>query len=135
MLIDFSKAFDRVDHSIFLNKIVHTSISHFMIKWITSFWSNPKQRVIIGDHKSEWVHIKAGVPPMYKNGRSCFLLHINHLHTSCDMVKYVDDSTIMESCIFTREDSQLQTAADQCDEWSDRNLMGSNCDNTKFMHS
>ena len=62
-----------------------------------------------------------------------FLLHINDLHTTCDSTKYVDDTTFWEPCSADGSDSQLQVAADQAYEWSEKNLMKINPDKTKTM--
>ena len=131
LFLDFRKAFDRVDHTILLNKLANMGVPDFLIKWMTSFLTDRKQRVKIGDTTSEWVHVKAGVPQGTLTGPPGFLVHINDLKTVCKMVKYVDDSTIWEVCDRTGEDSMLPVAANQAEKWTDKNLMQINTDKTK----
>ena len=121
MFLDFRKAFDPVDHRIILRKLNNTGLPYFIIKWITSFLCYHKQRV--PSFQSEWCNIKAGVPQGTLLGPVCFLLHINDLKTNCPAVKYVDDTTIWESCNRSGEDSHIQEAMYQTEEWSKQNNM------------
>ena len=56
-------------------------------------------------------------------GPASFLLHINHLHTICSGLKYVDYTTVWETCCEDLNNSQLQVTADQACEWPKRNQM------------
>ena len=44
LMIDFSKAFDTVDHVILLSKLVQLKLPGFVINWICSFLSGRGQR-------------------------------------------------------------------------------------------
>ncbi len=55
------------------------------------------------------------------------------MKTICNDEKYVDDSTLWESCNRSGSDSNMQTAADQADEWTNKNNMELNTDKTKGM--
>ena len=92
-----------------------------------------QQRVKIGDTFSSWTNINAGVPQGTLLGPVLFLLHINNLKTVCPAVKYVDDTTVWESCRTDMTDFKLQTAATQITEWCEKNNMQINCDKTKEM--
>ena len=133
MLLDFSKAFDLVDHNILMSKINKTDLPGFLKSWIHSFLEDRKQRVKIGNNVSEWVNINAGVPQGTLLGPVCFLLHINDLKTHCDSVKYVDDTTIWESCSTDISTSNIQTAANDAVLWCKQNNMKLNIDKTKEM--
>ena len=52
LFVDFSKAFDRVDHHTLLIKCTSLGLPNFIIKWLTSFLCQRKQRVKIGNVKS-----------------------------------------------------------------------------------
>ena len=128
-----SKAFDRVDHSLLLEKFGNLGLPDFLVRWLTSFLCQRRQKDKLGSAQSEWATINAGVPQGTVLGPVGFLLHINDLHTTCDSTKYVDDTTFWESCSADGSDSQLQVAADQAYEWSEKNLMKINPDKTKTM--
>ena len=98
-----------------------------------SFLSGRKQRIKIGKTFSDWEDVNAGVPQGTLLGPSTFLLHINDLQTDCHSVKYVDDTTIWESCDRKGVLSQLQTAANQTISWCNDNNMKINTHKTKEM--
>ena len=94
LLLDFRKAFDRVDHNILLSKLTHAGIPEFIVHWVAAFLHQRKQRVKIGTDRSDWLQLNGGVPQGTLLGPICFLLHISDLKTCCADVKYADDSTI-----------------------------------------
>ncbi len=49
-------------------------------------------------------------------GSTSFLLQVNDLKAICDDAKYVDDITLWESCKRSGDDNNLQTAAGQAVE-------------------
>lgn len=131
LLLDYSKAFDRVDHGILLRKLANMGIPDFLTRWVTSFLCGRRQCTKLGDIVSEWSTINAGVPQGTLFGPVGFVVHINDLRTDVNISKYVDDSSLWEVCDKMAGDSQLQRAADQALQWSDNNLMLVNADKTK----
>ena len=61
-LLDFSKAFDRIDHTILVRKLINLGVHPVLISWICSFLSKRQQAVKINDIISSWLPIAAGVP-------------------------------------------------------------------------
>ena len=133
LLIDYRKAFDRVDHNILIDKMKNLGLPTFLVDWYSDFLRDRKQRVKIGDTTSEWASVCAGVPQGTLTGPTSFLLHINDLQTACAHVKYVDDTSLWESCNISGSDSKLQQAADQVNVWTSRNKMQLNTGKTKEM--
>jgi hypothetical protein len=133
LLLDFSKAFDLVDHNILLNKVRNTGAPEFLTSWFYSFLTNRKQRIKIRDKVSSYANIHGGVPQGTLLGPVAFLLHINDLQTSNKSVKYVDDTTIWESCSTEFEKSNIQSSADEVIKWCKNNNMKLNIDKTKEM--
>ena len=98
--IDFSKSFDRVHHTILLNKFSNLGIPNFLVGWLTSFLFKRRQRIKLGSVTSEWSNIKAGVLQGTLINPIGFLLHINYQHrpTICSTVKHVNESSRWEVC-------------------------------------
>jgi hypothetical protein len=133
LLLDFKKAFDLVDHHIITDKLTSINTPAFLANWIKSFLFNRRQRVKVGNTFSSWSNMNAGVPQGTLLGPVLFLLHINDLQTNCSSVKYVDDTTLWESCSHDMNNSNIQTAANQVIDWCNKNNMQINCGKTKEM--
>ena len=57
-----SKAFERIGYNVLIRKLLELDVRRCLIPWITSFLSNRKQLVKIGEAFSDWLPTNAGVP-------------------------------------------------------------------------
>ena len=96
IFLDFSKAFDTVNHRLLLEKLKILGFDELTCNWVKSYLSNRYQCVKIGDQISEWKLIKNGVPQgsilgpllftiLTSDMRKCF--HFGNYH------EYADDTT------------------------------------------
>ena len=60
--IDYSKAFDLVDHTTLINKLLELGVRRKVIKLITSFLRNRKHYTKINGVKSDLINITCGFP-------------------------------------------------------------------------
>ena len=127
VLLDFSKAFDRINLNVLVTKLIDMGFRRSLISWICDFLTDRRQRVKIGESVSDWAQVNAGVPPPPPQGTKLepilFLVMVNDLNTlQSDSWKYVDDLTISE-IIPKYSHSNMQHELDNISNWCDLNYM------------
>ena len=132
VFIDYAKAFDHVDHSTVLTKMIQMGIPDFITRWMHSFLSNRKQRVKINHSMSQWISLRGGMPQGTWLGLYIFLILINDLQSTIPLHKYVDDVTASE-VLRTGQPSTMQSIINDVANWSNSNLMNLNARKTKEM--
>ena len=71
MQIDFSAAFDRVNHLGILHKLSSVGIGGFVMSILTEFLSNRSQQVMVDGFRSKLVNVVSGVPQGSVLARYC----------------------------------------------------------------
>ena len=100
IFLDFSKAFDTVDHDILLQKLHHYGIRGCAYSWFESYLTHRTQFVTYNGAKSKKLAIKWGVPQGSILGPLLFLIYINDLHTVCKQslpILFADDTNLFLS--------------------------------------
>ena len=77
-LLDFSKAFDRINYKILkISKMRKLDINESITNWVIDFLSGRKQRVKISGVFSDWLPVNGGVPQGTVLGPILFLIMVN----------------------------------------------------------
>ena len=100
VVLDISKAFDRVWHAGLYHKLKSYGISGRIFGVISSFLSNRQVRVVLDGKSSEEYPVNAGVPQGSVLGLTLLLLYINDLPDDviCNIAIYADDTTLYSKC-------------------------------------
>ena len=137
VFLDFSKAFDTVDHKILLDKLYHYGVRGCAHKWFISYLTDRQQFVTYNGVKSRNQLIKCGVPQGSILGPLLFLIYINDLASVCECtfpILFADDSNLF---ISGRDpDLIMRTMNNELKEislWLKANKLSLNIKKTHFM--
>ena len=139
ILLDLSKAFDSVSHSILLHKLSCIGASPEAVKWFQDYLTGRSQYVHIGSTKSSARPITHGVPQGAILSPLLFCIYINDLPgsiQSCNLDSYVDDSKLYKSfCIYDLEQTTINLEADLqiAAKWCLEHQLLINPEKTKFL--
>ena len=98
--LDFSRAFDTIDHDILLMKLAKFSMSSSVVAWFKSYLAGRQKYVLYNGTLSDMLPVTHGVPEGSILGPVLFLVYINDLLTSFDVIQtiaYADDVTLIAS--------------------------------------
>jgi Txe/YoeB family toxin of Txe-Axe toxin-antitoxin module len=137
VFLDFSKAFDTVNHDILLKKLHYYGVRGIAYDWIKSYLSQRTQYVKYENHKSSHDTICCGVPQGSILGPLLFLIYINDLvYVSRELyfVLFADDTNVFLSGknindVVNRINNELLSIV----EWLKANRLSLNIDKTKYM--
>ena len=95
--IDFSAAFDRVNHQGILYKLCSVGIGGSVLSILTQFLSNRSQHIMVDCFRSKLVNIVSGVPQGSVLGPLLFFLYTSKLFSILEnkLIGYADDSNLI----------------------------------------
>ena len=100
VFLDFSKAFDSVNHDILLYKLSRYGIRGQSLDWFKNYLDNRKQFVVVNGYESCIKPVKCGVPQGSLLGPLLFLLFVNDFPKSSSLLTFTlfaDDSSLFYS--------------------------------------
>jgi hypothetical protein len=140
VLLDFSKAFDSMSHSILINKLHEQyNFSNSSLKFIFSYLSHRIQKVMVGDVESGFVNVMSGVPQGGILSTILFSLFINDIGPILYPAKYhlyADDAQLMTASLKSNtSDSILKMNASltRVIQWSNENRIALNPNKSKLI--
>ena len=119
ILLDFSKAFDRVNHMKLLHKLHQHGVRGNTLSWIKAFLTGRSQTVVLEGESSSEIPVNSGVPQGSVLGPLLFLLYINDLPENIhSQVRLFADDTAIYITINNHSDSDtLQQDLDTLQTW------------------
>ena len=137
LYLEFSKAFDTVNHKILLEKLEFYGIRGVALKWLTDYLSDRKQFVEYDSCASSYKDITCGVPQGSILGPLLFLIYINDLANVSEKMFslfFADDSSLFLSG-HKPDDliNEMNNEMKYITEWLSTNKLSLNIDKTHYM--
>lgn len=76
---DFSKAFDKINHDLLIEKLARAGVHGSLLRWIQSYISNRSQAVFVKGYSSRFLPVPSGVPQGSHIGPLLFSVYINDI--------------------------------------------------------
>ena len=136
LVMDFSKAFDKVSHSLLIHKLNHYGITDNINRWIRSFLGGRRQAVVVDGETSSFLDVASGVPQGSVLGPCLFLLYINDLPKNLNSTaRLFADDTLCHAKISSDSDKKtLQTDLDHLADWEQKWCMAFHPDKCQTMN-
>ncbi len=119
ILLDFSKAFDKVPHQRLLNKLEYYGVRGTTWLWIKDFLSKRTQLVTLEGQSSTRADVISGVPQGTVMGPLLFLTFINDLpeYTKSEVRLFADDALLFRKIKNNKDAEQLQQDLTSLGNW------------------
>ena len=119
VLLDFSKAFDKVNHLKLLFKLSQHGVKGNTLNWIRAFLLGRTQAVVLEGERSSEVPVTSGVPQGSVLGPLLFLLYINDLpqNIQSQVRLFADDTAVYLTVSSFKDVNILQADLDTLQEW------------------
>ena len=143
VLLDFSAAFDTIDHALFLERL-HSryGLTETVVAWFSSYLKDRKQSVVIDNCTSECHTLNCGVPQGSVIGAPAFTFytspisdiisahHLNHMMYADDIQIYIDFKPSETLSAIQR----LEACVADVKSWATNNKLKFNDSKTEILH-
>lgn len=133
---DFSKAFDKISHSLIVFKLSSLGFEPLFLQWITSYLENREYCVRFRSALSNPILATSGVPQGSHLGPLLFILTINDIDMvikHCQISLYADDTKFFKIIEASEDISLLQTDLNSFSTWCTNNCLELNISKCQTM--
>ena len=135
VLLDFSAAFDVIEHKLLINKLMEYHFNSCAIKLLTSYLSDRKQCVQFNGTVSDMVDVRYGLPQGSCLGPLLYAIFVNDLPyvlSNASMEIYADDTTVwVAGQDKASVNAVLQQEMNLVSSWVNENMLKLNVAKTK----
>ena len=131
LMIDFSKAFDMVDHVILIPKLIKLGVPDLIVNWICSFLTGRSQQCKVNGRLSRTAGIGLSIVQGSGIGPVLYAVMKSDLHTLSelnDIFKYADDTTLV---VPEHSDISIKDEYEHIKDWAVANKLVINQAKTK----
>ena len=137
IFLDFSKAFDTVNHQILLTKLDYFGIRGVVKDWFTSYLRNRTQFVSLGAVTSDIQAVSCGVPQGSVLGPLLFLIYVNDFHNYSKLLDFhlfADDANLfLQHRDINMLESLINSELEKVHTWLCANRPSLNIDKSNFV--
>ena len=123
--LDFSKAFDSVDHAILHGILYAHGLRGSVLLWFKDYLTERYQRVVLENVASEWSPVTSGVPQGSILGPLLFTIFINtlpdFLSSGSQAALYAEDLKVYRPITSLVDSMPLQQDLNNLEVWSSNN--------------
>ena len=139
LYLDFSKAFDKVQHQRLLNKMQQLGIGGKILDWVRAWLSNRMQRVVLNGQQSNMIPVPCSVPQGSVLGPLLFIIFINDIDLCMDIVqllllKFADDTKAIKRIHSQLDNQDLQHVIENLHDWASKWQLYFNINKCKVVH-
>lgn len=140
MSLDYSKAFDTINHQLLREKFKFYGLSNRALSWIDSYLSNRTQKVVLSSGvESSTLHVDKGVPQGSNFGPTFYSVYsadLHNLNLLSLISSYADDTQLIFSFLVGDTPAAINIVNSDIDkvfDWSTDNALIINPDKSAFM--
>ena len=121
VVMDFSKAFDKVSHQLLMNKLSNIpNINCQILDWVHNFLLNRRQKVVVSGQTSTESLVTSGVPQGSVLRPTLFLAYISDLpeHVNCNISLFADDTLLYQTVNDIADKQSFQADINALQTWA-----------------
>ncbi|GAB0178642.1 mitochondrial enolase superfamily member 1 [Grus japonensis] len=136
VLLDFSKGFSMVSHSLLLGKLMCYGLDKWSMQWVGNWLTGCTQRVVVNSSFSNWQSVTSGVPQGLILGTTLFNIFISDLDDwdKCTLLKFADDTKLNGEVDTSEGRATVQEDLHRLEEQANKKLMKFSEDKCKLLH-